>query len=63
MSQAARLLSSRLIPPRVCSDIRAGVLDISENYFLGCLYPKAQGNPELVERNFLRSGLLVKVLV
>ena len=48
-SQAARLLSSQLIPPRVCSDIRAGVLDISENYFLGCLYPKAQGNPELVE--------------
>jgi hypothetical protein len=46
---------------RVCSDIRAGVLDISDNYFLNCLYPKAQGDPDDVEKNFLRSGLLVKI--
>ena len=47
---------------RVRSDIRAGVINISEDYFLTCFYPKGQGNPNNVELNFLRSGLLLKVL-
>ena len=38
-------------------------LDISEDYFLICLYPQGVGNPDNVERGFLRSGLLVKVAV
>lgn len=30
-------------------------------YFLTCLYPKGHANPELVERGFLRSRLLLQV--
>ena len=41
--------------------IQTAELDISEDYFLTCLYPKGVGNPDDVERGFLRSGLLVKV--
>ena len=41
--------------------IRNGELDISEDYFLTCLYPKGYGNPNDVEQYFLRSSLLVKV--
>lgn len=36
-------------------------LDISEDYFLTCLYPRGLGNSDDVEHGFLRSGLLVKV--
>ena len=42
--------------------IRNGELDISEDYFLTCLYPKGYGNPNDVEKYFLRSSLLVKVV-
>ena len=41
--------------------IRTAELDISEDYFLTCLYPKGLGNSDDVEHGFLRSGLLVKV--
>ena len=41
--------------------IRNAELDISEDYFLACLYPKGLGNPDDVVRGFLRSGLLIKV--
>ncbi len=41
--------------------IQTAELDISEDYFLTCLYPQGVGNPDDVERGFLRSGLLVKV--
>jgi hypothetical protein len=41
--------------------IRNAELDISEDYFLACLYPRGLGNPDDVERGFLRSGLLIKV--
>ncbi|KDR66439.1 hypothetical protein GALMADRAFT_283872 [Galerina marginata CBS 339.88] len=34
---------------------------INNNYFLRCLYPKGRYDPKLVERNFLRSRLLVQV--
>jgi hypothetical protein len=39
-----------------------GELDISEDFFLTCLYPKGYGNPNDVEKYFLRSSLLVKVV-
>ena len=42
--------------------IRNGELDISEDFFLTCLYPKGYGNPNDVEKYFLRSSLLVKVV-
>ena len=45
----------------VCCKIRTAELDISEDYFLACLYPKGLGNPNNVESGFLYSGLLVKV--
>ena len=41
--------------------IQTAELDISEDYFLTCLYPKGYGNPDDVEHGFLRSGLLLKV--
>ena len=41
--------------------IRHAELDISEDYFLACLYPKGLGNPDDLEHGFLRSGLLIKV--
>ena len=41
--------------------IRNGELNISEDYFLTCLYPKGYGNADDVEKYFLRSSLLVKV--
>src|SRR6266545_5865981 len=46
---------------RVRRMVRHAELDISEDYFLACLYPKGLGNPNDVERGFLRSGLLIKV--
>jgi hypothetical protein len=46
---------------RVRRKIRTGELDISEDYFLTCLYPNGLGDSDDVERGFLRSGLLVKV--
>ncbi len=46
---------------RVCLDIQTGALGISDDYFLTCFYPKGHGDPNNVEQNFLRSGLLVKV--
>ena len=45
----------------VCRKIRNAELDISEDYFLACLYPKGLGNPDDVVRGFLCSGLLIKV--
>jgi hypothetical protein len=41
--------------------IQNAELNISEDYFLTCLYPNGVGYPDNVERGFLRSGLLVKV--
>ena len=65
------MILSTLYPPRTanflrifCSvrrKIQTAELDISEDYFLTCLYPKGYGNPDDVERGFLRSGLLLKV--
>ena len=50
-----------LICCRVRRKIQTGEYDISEDFFLTCLYPRGIGNPEDVELGFLRSGLLVKV--
>ncbi len=38
-----------------------GTINISEDYFLRCFYPYGTGDPDNVEKGFLRSGLLVKV--
>ncbi|KAF8958643.1 hypothetical protein BDZ97DRAFT_1668205, partial [Flammula alnicola] len=48
---------------QVRADIRASKpgFDISDNYFLTCLYPKGYGIPDDMERFFLCSSLLVKV--
>ena len=46
---------------RVRADIRGGLIDISDEYFITCLYPKGHGDPDDVEKHFLRSGLLMKV--
>lgn len=46
---------------RVRSAIQAGSLDISEDFFLRCLYPHGNGDPRNVEKGFLRSKLLLKV--
>ena len=45
----------------VRNKIRAGTINISEDYFLRCFYPYGKGDPDNVEKGFLRSGLLVKV--
>ena len=45
----------------VRNGIRAGTINISEDYFLRCFYPYGEGDPNNVEKGFLRSGLLVKV--
>ncbi len=54
--------------PRICvysysvrNGIRAGTINISEDYFLRCFYPYGEGDPDNIEKGFLRSGLLVKV--
>ncbi|KJA27917.1 hypothetical protein HYPSUDRAFT_197489 [Hypholoma sublateritium FD-334 SS-4] len=44
----------------VRNEIRAGTINISEDYFLRCFYPYGIGDPDNVEKGFLRSGLLVK---
>ncbi|KAF9470595.1 hypothetical protein BDN70DRAFT_982771 [Pholiota conissans] len=44
----------------VRNGIRAGTINISEDYFLRCFYPHGQGDPDNVEKGFLRSGLLIK---
>ncbi|KJA13399.1 hypothetical protein HYPSUDRAFT_151639 [Hypholoma sublateritium FD-334 SS-4] len=44
----------------VRNGIRAGTINISEDYFLRCFYPYGIGDPDNVEKGFLRSGLLVK---
>jgi len=64
MSNALKLSISVyiLICCRVRRKIQTGEHDISEDYFLTCLYPRGIGNPEDVELGFLRSGLLVKVV-
>ena len=41
--------------------IQTAELDISEDYFLTCLYPNGLGYADDVEHGFLRSGLLIKV--
>ena len=46
---------------RVRNGICAGTINISEDYFLRCFYPYGKGDPDNVEKGFLRSGLLVKV--
>ena len=46
---------------RVRNGIRAGTINISEDYFLRCFYPYGMGDPNNIEKGFLRSGLLVKV--
>lgn len=51
----------RILFDSVRRKIRNAELDISEDYFLTCLYPKGLGDPNDVERGFLRSGLLIKV--
>ena len=45
----------------ISNGIRAGTINISEDYFLRCFYPYARGDPNNVEKGFLRSCLLVKV--
>ena len=53
----------------VVVSIRAKVRDemdgysILENYWLRCLYQDEEGDPEDVEKGFLKSGLLVKVRI
>ena len=52
------------LPSLSCSvrrKIRNAEIDISEDFFLTCLYPNGRGNPDDVEQGFLRSSLLVKV--
>ncbi|KJA23242.1 hypothetical protein HYPSUDRAFT_137971, partial [Hypholoma sublateritium FD-334 SS-4] len=44
----------------VRSGIRAGTIDISEDYFLRCFYPHGRADPNNIEKGFLRSCLLVK---
>ena len=51
----------RILFDSVRCKIQNAELDISEDYFLACLYPRGLGNPDDVERGFLRSGLLIKV--
>lgn len=46
---------------RIRLDIQTGVLSISDDYFLTCFYPNGRGDPNDLEKNFLRSGLLLKV--
>ena len=46
---------------RVRLDIQGGIVDISDEFFITCLYPKGHGDPDDVEKHFLRSGLLMKV--
>ena len=41
--------------------VRHAELDISEDYFLACLYSKGLGNPDDVEHGFLCSGPVIKV--
>lgn len=50
-----------LFANRVSHGIRAGTVNISEDYFLRCFYPYGKGDPDNVERGFLRSSLLIKV--
>jgi hypothetical protein len=47
----------------VCRTIQTAELDISEDYFLTCLYSRGIGNSDDVEHGFLRSGLLVRVCI
>jgi len=54
-------LDSLLTSYRIQADIRGGSIDISDNYFITCLYPKDSGDPEDVEKHYLCSMLLVKV--
>ncbi len=54
-------LCNHINPYRVRDGIRAGTVNISEDYFLRCFYPYGNGDPDNVEKGFLRSGLLVKV--
>ena len=54
-------LCNWISPYRVRNGIRAGTVNISEDYFLRCFYPYGKGDPDNVEKGFLRSGLLVKV--
>ena len=56
-----RLEYTGSIVSRIRSSIQAGVLTISDDFFLMCFYPNGRGDPDNVEKNFLRSGLLVKV--
>ncbi|KAF8176488.1 hypothetical protein BJ912DRAFT_930701 [Pholiota molesta] len=45
---------------RVRSEIQAGTLDISGDFFLRCLYPFGKGDADNVEKGFLSSKLLLK---
>jgi len=36
-------------------------LNVGDDYFLTCLYPKGEGSADDVEHKFLKSQLLVKV--
>ncbi|KAF8179434.1 hypothetical protein BJ912DRAFT_855623 [Pholiota molesta] len=45
---------------RVHSEIQAGTLDISGDFFLRCLYPFGKGDADNVEKGFLSSKLLLK---
>ena len=53
--------------PILCASIRAKIRDevdgysASVDYWLRCLYEGEKGNPEDVEKGFLKSELLVKV--
>jgi hypothetical protein len=53
-------LGSLLTSYRIRADIRGGAIDISDNYFITCLYPKDSGDPGDVEKHYLRGMLLVK---
>ncbi|KAF9470887.1 hypothetical protein BDN70DRAFT_901767 [Pholiota conissans] len=61
-------LTARLLCPieydwgdeKIRDGIRAGTININEDYFLRCFYPHGKGDPDNVEKGFLRSGLLVK---
>ena len=55
------LSNSLLTSYRIQADIRGSAIDISDNYFITCLYPKDSGDPEDIEKLYLRGMLLVKV--
>jgi len=52
-----------MLPASVRAKIRDGIdgYSASDYYWLRCLYEEEKGDPEDVEKGFLKSTLLVKV--